>query len=64
MSYSRWSFYPGNLRAPQWVMDLVSVTTSVQAEVSTVAARVADDPVDISSDGVLARLRPGLEALG
>lgn len=59
MAYPFWSYYPRNARPPRWALDLVAVVVTAEPRVSTVTKKT-----ELSSDGVLAELRPGLEALG
>jgi hypothetical protein len=55
--YPRWSFYPSRDRPPPWVEPFVDAVGAVGGQI-----RSAD--VDgLTSDAVLARLRPGLERL-
>lgn len=62
--YPLWSFYPRNVRPPQWAADLVAVTSAAESQIATNDAPTVGESRDTVSDAVLARLRPGLEALG
>lgn len=56
--YPRWSYYPARDQPPDWVESFVGVVA---------AARPAIDSAQVtgvSSDGVLAHLRSGLEGIG
>lgn len=59
MDYPAWKYYPLNSRPPEWVGEVVNVVNRAELQISTVAAHTG-----LSSDEVLAQLRPGLEALG
>ena len=59
MDYPSWSYYPRNARAPLWVGGVVEAVAEAKSTISTVDGRTG-----LSSDDVLAHLRPGLEALG
>jgi hypothetical protein len=63
MAYPSWSYFPRNVRPPTWAIELVSV---VGSNVETVDSRPL--PVDgldrLTSDYVLAKLRPDMEHLG
>lgn len=64
-TYPSWAFYPRNTRPPSWATDLVGLTASVAALISTTDAPDPASPIpDRSSDAVLAHLCPGLQALG
>lgn len=63
MSYPRWSYFPRNERPPEWALDLVSVVGSQRNAIDTEPVRGVDG-VRLTSDHVLAVLRPGLEGLG
>ncbi|MDZ5622048.1 hypothetical protein SFC88_14470 [Nocardioides sp. HM23] len=62
--YPSWSFYPRNLRPPEWAVAIVAATTDVKAQISTFETPAGEDPRDTLSDAVLAHLRPGLHELG
>lgn len=62
-SYPTWAYYPQNIRPPQWALDFVAVVNSARGEVDTAPLPV-EDAERLTSDIVLARLRPGLVALG
>jgi hypothetical protein len=57
--YPNWKYYPLNATPPEWVADIVDVVDRAELRISTVDAHTG-----LSSDAVLAELRPGLEALG
>lgn len=57
--YPHWKFYPLNTTPPEWVYDIVDLVNRAEMQISTVDAHTG-----LSSDDVLAVLRPGLEALG
>jgi hypothetical protein len=57
--YPVWSYFPRNLRPPQWAVDFVAVVASAEDQVST-----AEKKTGIDSDGVLRELAPGLTNLG
>jgi hypothetical protein len=58
MSYPRWTYYPTRDRPPDWVQDFIEAVDQVRPAIDS--AKVSG----LSSDKVLAHLRPGLEALG
>jgi hypothetical protein len=60
MVYPLWTYYPRNTRSPQWVAELVDAVAAVESVIST--ETVKEDR--LTSDVVLARLRPGLTDLG
>ncbi len=57
--YPDWTYYPANRRADPWVLSLLEVVTGAQAHIDTATVRAS-----LTSDTVLASLRPGLVALG
>ncbi len=59
MPYPLWKYYPLNSTPPEWVTELVDVVDRAELKISTVDAHTG-----LSSDQVLAELRPGLESLG
>jgi len=59
VDYPAWKYYPLNSRPPEWVFEVVNVVNRAELAISTVDAHTG-----LSSDAVLAHLRPGLEALG
>ena len=59
MLYPYWKFYPLNTTPPDWVGDVVDSVNRAELSISTFAAHTG-----LSSDEVLAHLRPGLEHLG
>lgn len=56
--YPSWTYYPSRSPAPHWVNDFVDVVAAAQ---ETIDSRNAEG---LTSDKVLAVLRPGLENLG
>lgn len=58
VDYPAWKYYPLNSRPPEWVGEVVNVVNRAELQISTVDAHTG-----LSSDDVLAALRPGLEAL-
>jgi hypothetical protein len=61
-TYPSWSYFPRNTRPPEWALQLVAATASVRSQLDSAPAPLPG--VDRTSDAVLAKLRPGLEALG
>jgi hypothetical protein len=59
VDYPAWKYYPLNSRPPEWVVEVVNVVNRAELQISTVDAHTG-----LSSDEVLAHLRPGLETLG
>jgi len=59
VEYPAWKYYPLNSRPPEWVGEVVNVVNRAELHISTVGAHTG-----LSSDDVLAELRPGLESLG
>jgi hypothetical protein len=58
MDYPQWSYFPSHQPAPDWACEFLEVVAKAQAEVDS-------EKVDgLTSDVVLAHLRPGLEKLG
>ena len=58
MSYPDWFFYPDRSRPPAWAHQLTTVVSAVRSEIDSMK-------VDgLTSDRVLAHLRPGLEDMG
>lgn len=56
--YPRWSYFPRNRRPDEWALQLVNVVASARDAIDSSTA------VGLSSNSVLASLRPGLEGLG
>lgn len=56
--YPSWRYYPLSERPPDWAKAFVAVVASAEAEVASAKN------VGLTSDSVLAHLRPGLEPLG
>ena len=63
VSYPSWSYFPRNARPPSWAVDLVELVEACRPTLDTgpVPAAAADR---LTSDVVLAVLRPGMEGLG
>jgi len=59
MPYPVWSYYPRNARPPIWATDFAGVVEVAQDVISTETRKT-----ELSSDSVLAQLRPGLIDLG
>jgi len=59
VDYPAWKYYPLNSKPPDWVVEVVNVANRAELQISTVDAHTG-----LSSDEVLAHLRPGLETLG
>ncbi len=55
--YPQWTYYPQRERPPAWVSDFARVVRDRQESIDS---RIKDG---MTSDKVLAELRPGLEAL-
>jgi len=59
MAYPRWQYFPSNAEPPAWAYTLATRVASHASAISTVMQRTG-----LSSDDVLAALRPDLEDLG
>ena len=59
--YPQWSYFPRNTHPPEWVGQFVSVVNSAADRIDT---RDVTTSLGLTSDGVLAALRPGLVAQG
>lgn len=57
-AYPDWMFYPPRARPPTWVQDFLGVVETARDLVDS------EKVPGLTSDAVLARLRPGLEGLG
>jgi len=57
-AYPRWAYYPPRDAAPPWVSAFVGAVAAVEDELSS------REVEGLKSDIALAKLRPGLEALG
>lgn len=57
-AYPEWFYYPSSTTPPRWALDFIGVVADARTEIES---RTVDD---LTSDYVLASLRPGLEALG
>jgi hypothetical protein len=58
VAYPRWSYYPTRDRPPNWVSALVGAVAAAQGDIDSV------NVAGLTSDKVLALLRPGLEGIG
>lgn len=58
--YPSWSYYPRNIRPPEWTGEFVDVVSDVEGAISTVGATLAR----LRSDEVLAAMAAGLAASG
>ncbi|MEA2407519.1 MAG: hypothetical protein QOE69_1638 [Thermoleophilaceae bacterium] len=56
--YPRWAYYPTRDKPPAWATALVGVVTAAQQQIESSNVR------GLTSDKVLALLRPGLEGIG
>lgn len=56
--YPEWIYYPSHVRPPDWVPPFLAVVAGAE---STIDSHSVDS---LTSDLVLAQLRPGLQALG
>lgn len=63
MDYPQWSYFPRNTTAPEWVAPLIAAVGSAIGNIDT-RPLPAEDADRLTSDVVLAHVRPGLEALG
>ncbi len=63
MTYPAWSYFPRNVRPPGWATEAVAAVRDVRSGIDTGPMPTADQE-RLTSDAVLARLRPGLEHLG
>jgi hypothetical protein len=57
VAYPDWVYYPSRTRAPAWVDALIAVVGEMEEEIGSVTVE------GLTSDIVLAKLRPGLELL-
>lgn len=57
----QWSYFPRNTHPPEWVGQFVRVVNSAAERIDT---REVATSLGLTSDGVLAALRPGLVAQG
>src|SRR5689334_483828 len=62
MPYPSWNYFPRNSRPPEWAERLVQATLKIRDQLDSLPPPAVGD--DRTSDAVLARLRPELEALG
>lgn len=56
--YPEWSYFPRNVRPPDWVAEVVSVVAVAESEIGTLTTKGP------TSDAVLAVLAPGLASMG
>lgn len=61
--YPQWSYFPRNAIAPVWVAPLIKAIADAAPNIDT-RPIPADDADRLTSDVVLAHVRPGLESLG
>jgi hypothetical protein len=59
MAYPQWSYFPRNVRPPQWAVSLAEVVAAAEPKISTVEKKTG-----LNSDAVLAELSPAMVALG
>jgi hypothetical protein len=57
-TYPEWIYYPSHARPPEWVAPFLAVVTAAQPSIDSHAVS------SLTSDSVLAYLRPGLHDLG
>ncbi len=57
-SYPSWKFYPSRSPAPDWVEEVLGCFRDVRSEIDS------REQSGVSSDSVLAHIRPGLETAG
>lgn len=58
MDYPKWTYFPMSAVPPPWVVEFVAIVDSARAEIDS------SKHDGLTSDGVLAALRPGLVKLG
>ena len=63
MDYPQWSYFPRNSTAPGWVAPLIAAVGAAIGQIDT-RPLPAEDADRLTSDVVLAHVRPGLESLG
>lgn len=63
MAYPLWTYFPRNAIAPGWVAPLIEAVADAATNIDTRPLPVADAD-RLTSDVVLAYVRPGLESLG
>ena len=63
MAYPVWTYFPRNARPPQWVVDLIAATATARPVIDS-SPLPAEEAARLTSDTVLASLRPGMEELG
>lgn len=57
-THPEWIYYPADVRPPEWVAPFLAVVASAQPTIDSHSVE------RLTSDLVLAQLRPGLQALG
>jgi hypothetical protein len=63
LTYPSWTYFARNARAPDWARDFVEVVRKAEADVDT-RPLPAEEAERLTSDRVLACIRPGLQSLG
>lgn len=63
MAFPAWSYFPRNVRPPQWALDLVDVVRASQSIIDTTPMPV-EASERLTSDFVLSVLRPAMLHLG
>lgn len=63
MTYPLWTYFPRNVRPPQWVLDLTASIAEARPLIDS-GPLPADEAARLTSDMVLAHLRAGMESLG
>lgn len=63
VAYPAWTYFPRNVRPPQWVVDLIAATATARPVIDS-SPLPAEEAARLTSDTVLASLRPGMEELG
>lgn len=63
MSYPSWSYFPRNVRPPEWATSLVAVVAEHEKQIDS-RPLPKEDLKRLTSDVVLSKLRTGMEGLG
>lgn len=63
VTYPLWTYYPRNVRPPEWVVALTEVIAEARSAIDS-GPLPADGSDRLTSDIVLAHLRSGMEAIG
>ncbi|WP_317228873.1 hypothetical protein [Clavibacter sp. MX14-G9D] len=63
MAYPHWSYFPRNVRPPEWARELVEVVAAHRPVIDSQPVPV-EKSVRLTSDYVLEKLREAMEALG